>query len=187
MSVLPLRYYGDPILREVAQPVAPDAPGLGQFIADMTETMYASEGIGLAANQVGDLRRVLIYDVAQVAGPRVNGRRQKNASNRVPIAMLNAEVIESSDEDEAGNEGCLSIPTVEADVFRPRRVKVRYQTPNGELHETWFDGLTARVLQHEIDHLNGVLFTDRLTPEERAGFAGALRKIREKLVASKNP
>ncbi|MBI1292270.1 peptide deformylase [bacterium] len=182
MAILPIRIYGDPVLREkgreLTQSQVDDA--LRQFALDMGETMYANSGIGLAANQVGDLRRIFVVDVDQVSGERRRGKRPKDESRRLLRVYLNPEVIESSDEDDTYDEGCLSIPELEAPVFRPIRIKVRYRTLDWHLHEEWLDGLHARVFQHELDHLDGTMFIDHLAPEARLKLAGALNRIKKR-------
>lgn len=180
MALLPIRLYGDPVLRTRATELgaADVTPALRQFVADMGETMYAASGIGLAANQVGDLRRLFVADVAQVDEKSKKGRRTKDATRRELLAYLNPEIVEFSPEDESYQEGCLSIPEIEADVFRPIRIRVRYRTLDWELRETWFDGLMARVFQHEMDHLDGVLFIDHLPEATRRRLAGPLSRIK---------
>lgn len=184
MSVLPIRLYGDPVLREKARPVSQVDESLRELIAAMGETMYGASGVGLAANQVGETRRVLVVDYDQVEDRRT---RRKNPLKRHLRAYINAEIVETSLDDEAGNEGCLSIPGLEADVFRPRRVKVRYMDESGATHEEWYEGYAARVLQHEIDHLDGILYTDRIDAASRAKMVAALGRIRRGDVETKYP
>lgn len=182
MSILPITLYGEPVLRERAQPVDVIDDDLRRLAADMGETMYAAAGIGLAANQVGDLRRILVLDVDQVV--QSSGKRVRDPKARVLRVFLNARITESSEEDGDYEEGCLSIPEIEAVVWRPNRVKVAYRTLEGEDREEWFSGLVSRVLQHEIDHLDGVLFVDRIPATERAALSGKLAKIRRGEVPS---
>ena len=192
MPLLPIKIYGDPVLRETAEKIEQEhvTDEFRQFARDMAETMYANSGIGLAANQVGDLRRIFVVDTAQVEENGSKSRRKKDPQKRELHVFLNPEVVESSLEDEAYTEGCLSIPEVEADVYRPIRVKVRYRTLDWQEKEQWFEGLLARVFQHELDHLNGVLFVDHLPAASRLKLAGALNKLKksseEELAAQSN-
>lgn len=169
------------MLRQTARPLeerdVDDA--LRAFVADMGETMYAANGVGLAANQVGDLRRLFVLDVDQLDTPSKTRPRRKDASKRVLQTIINPEILESSVEDEEYNEGCLSIPGVEADVYRPVRIRVRYRTLEWEERDQWVDGLFARVFQHELDHLDGKLFVDHLPPADRERLAGALNKLKK--------
>lgn len=182
MSVLDIRIYGDPILRAKGREMGRDelTPAFRELIESMAETMYGANGIGLAATQVGDMRRFFIADVDQVEGEKSKGRRVKNPDKRKLQVFINPEILESSTEDEPYNEGCLSIPELEADVFRPVRVRVRYR--DGEWNEKtgWIDELLARVFQHELDHLDGVLFIDRIPAQQRIGIAGQLNRLKRR-------
>jgi peptide deformylase len=186
VSIAPIRLYGDQVLRQKATPVAPPLDSVRELVATMGETMYAANGIGLAANQIGDTRRVLVADVAQLV-PGKERRRTKDPSRRELLAFLNAEITGVSDDDEPYLEGCLSMPGLEADVFRPSRVRVRYRTLEWEEREDWFEGLLARVLQHEIDHLDGVLFTDKVEAAMRAKLVVELGRIRRGEVKASYP
>ncbi|HPK01181.1 MAG TPA: peptide deformylase [Candidatus Sumerlaeota bacterium] len=174
MPLLPIRIYDDPILRETARPIEQVTDRLRALARDMAETMYEARGIGLAANQIGELERIIVVDVDWASR---NGRR---ALPRNPLTLINPEILDDSVEDDVCSEGCLSIPGVEGDVWRPVRIRYRYTDLEGRTHEDEAEGLRARCIQHEIDHLNGVLFIDRMTPEERARLAGALAQIRRK-------
>lgn len=180
MSQLDIRLYGDPILREKSRPLQQTEvdEAFRALIADMAETMYGANGLGLAANQVGEARRFFVADVRQVTETPRRGKRVKDASRRQLLVFINPEIIEASVEDEALTEGCLSIPNEEADVFRPSRVLVRYRDLDWNEHEEWIDGTYARVFQHELDHLDGVLFVDRVPEPTRVEMAGALRRIK---------
>ncbi|MCC5875343.1 MAG: peptide deformylase [Candidatus Sumerlaeia bacterium] len=188
MPQLPIMLYGEDVLRQKAREMEPDEinDAFRQFVMDMGETMYAASGIGLAANQVGDLRRVFVVDVDQL-GKETRRRARKDPSRRNLHVMINPEIIESSIEDGEYNEGCLSIPEVEAEVWRPIEVRVRYRTLDWELMEGWVDGILARVFQHELDHLDGVLFIDHLPDQVRKGFAGALNKIKKSASETRQP
>lgn len=186
MPLLPIRIYGDPVLKEKALPLKKEEinDDFRQFIADMGETMYDAKGVGLAANQVGDLRRVFVVDVDQVVNDENAGskksRKFKDVSRRKLQVFINPEILESSEQDDVYNEGCLSIPDVEADVYRPIKVKVRYRNLDWEEKEEWIDGMLARVFQHELDHLNGVLFVEKLGLGRRTLIAGALSRLKKR-------
>ncbi len=150
---LQVRILGDPVLREKAAPVADISDDTRQLIRDMFETMYAEDGVGLAAPQVGISERIIVIDPQQDDLPA--------------FALINPEIFEASKETEKGEEGCLSIPGLRDIVERPYRVKVRGTTPDGEQRELDLLGLPARIVQHEIDHLDGILFFDRLSSLKR--------------------
>jgi len=149
----------DPILREVAPDANKVTDEIRAQIAKMTDTMYAAEGIGLAAPQVGILNRVIVVDTA---------RREKAAPN--PIGMINPQVIWKSEELWTCMEGCLSIPMQYADVERPKHCRVKYWDINGKEQELEVHGLASSCVQHEIDHLNGVLFIDHLSRLKRTNL-----------------
>ncbi len=150
MAVRPVRFYGDPVLREKALPVAAVDDALRALITDMRETMKAYHGVGLAANQVGVLQRVLVVDV-----PLVDERRTE-------LAIVNPVIVKRSGS-ETGEEGCLSIPGIFEDITRALRVEVRGLDERGRPLSLVAEGYLARALQHEVDHLDGVLFVDRLS------------------------
>jgi peptide deformylase len=150
---LEVRILGDPVLRTKAAPVAQISEETRQLIRDMFETMYAEEGVGLAAPQVGISERIIVID--------------PHNDEIEPFALINPEIIEVSKDTEKGEEGCLSIPGLRDLVERSVRVVVRGTTPEGELRELDLSGLPARIIQHEVDHLDGILFFDRLSPLKR--------------------
>lgn len=163
---LQLRYYGDPVLRKKAEPVTEITAAELQLAEEMLITMYATgNGIGLAAPQVGVLKRFLIVDVGEADDEEYE-----------PVMLFNPEILEEEGEIVA-EEGCLSIPNVTADVKRPEKVVVEGINVARERVRIEADGLLARALQHELDHLNGVLFIDRLSGLKRQLLAGKLRQI----------
>jgi len=165
--------YGNPILKQVSQPVEGSTPALRRFIDELARTMYDSdEGVGLAASQVGELIRAVVIDI-----DHVKTEENPNPHRRLQV-FLNPEVIWESDEDSVYKEGCLSIPGVEAKIYRPRAVVVRYRDLDFKGVEVRADRFLGRVLQHEIDHLNGLLFVDRLNFAQRALIAGRLSRLR---------
>ena len=150
---LEVRLLGDPVLREKAAPVTEVSERTKQLIRDMFDTMYAEEGVGLAAPQVGISERIIVVDPQQDDLPA--------------FALINPEILELSKETEKGEEGCLSIPGLRDIVERSYRVVVRGTTPDGETKQLDLLGLPARIIQHEVDHLDGILFFDRLSALKR--------------------
>lgn len=166
MAKLPIITVPDPVLKQVAQPVQSINPLIRQLVADMAETMYAAPGIGLAANQVGSLHRIFVIDVAF----------RENNDSRDFIAMINPEIVWQSEEPSVWEEGCLSIPGQFAEVQRPKSVRVRYQDLLGQWQERVVEGLESHCVQHELDHLNGVLFIDHLSSLKRNMILRRLKK-----------
>lgn len=153
--IRPILQLPDPVLRKISTPVQKIDDEIKSLIKDMFETMYDAPGVGLAAIQIGVARRVVTIDATR-------GDEEKN-----PMVFINPEIISASDEKDAKEEGCLSISEYYEEVERPSEVKVRYMDDKGKTHEIEADGLLARALQHEIDHLNGVLFIDHLSKLKR--------------------
>jgi peptide deformylase len=167
MSFLPIVIAPDPRLKAKAKPVAVTDDGIRQLLDDMLQTMYAAPGIGLAAPQVGVLQRVLVIDVAREGEPPA------------PVCMVNPELLWTSPEERTYSEGCLSLPDFYAEVTRPAEVKVRFLDRAGAKQEIHATGLLATCVQHEIDHLNGVLFVDHLSPLKRNIILRKLVKIKK--------
>ncbi len=167
MAVLPILTAPDPILKSKSKPVAAVDARIRALLADMLETMYHAPGIGLAAPQIGVLERVIVMDT---------GRTEED---RAPISMVNPEIIWASDEDNTYEEGCLSVPEHYSNVVRPAAVKVRYLDQTGARKELHADGLLATVVQHEMDHLDGVLFIDHLSSLKRNMILRKLLKARK--------
>lgn len=162
MPLLEIKIYPDPVLKEVAQPVEKFDERLGKFLDDMRETMLRASGVGLAANQVGILERVVVADISE----------ERNE----PMELINPEIIHASGTLVSSDEGCLSIPDFRETIKRPRDVVVRAQDRKGELFEIEADGFLAMCLQHEIDHLNGILFVDHLSRLKREFFKRWLKR-----------
>ena len=171
MAVLPIVEVPDPRLRLVSRPVEAVDDEVRALVADMTATMYAAKGIGLAAIQVGIDRRVLVIDLQE----EEDG---EGKPVRSPRAYINPEILSVSDELSSYNEGCLSIPEQYAEVERPARCRVRWRDETGAGHEEELDGLLATCMQHEIDHLNGVLFVDHISRLKRGMLMKKLDKAR---------
>jgi peptide deformylase len=170
MAIRQVRIFGDPVLRQKAQPVTTFDDELRALVADMRDTMRAYEGVGLAANQVGVARRVLVVDV-----PLDDDRRAQHT-------VINPVISERSGT-EAGEEGCLSIPGIYEDIVRALRLRIRGMDEHGQPVDLAAEGYLARALQHEVDHLDGVLFIDRLSPLKRQ----FLRKPLEALARGEVP
>ncbi|MDZ7262092.1 MAG: peptide deformylase [candidate division KSB1 bacterium] len=164
MAVLPIIKYGNPILRMKAAPVRELDGRLQRLIDDMVETMQQAEGIGLAAPQVGESLALIVVDMSYI---EENGK---------PIAFLNPQITAQEGESTM-EEGCLSVPEVKELVTRAETIGLKFLTASGEEAETRYSGLLARVLLHEIDHLNGVLFVDRISPVKRKLLSKKLRQI----------
>lgn len=157
MAIRPILFLPDKLLRQVSKPVARVDDAVRALVADMFETMYAAPGVGLAAVQIGVPKRVVTIDAT-----RGDDDDEKN-----PIALINPEIVWESEERISHEEGCLSIPEYVEQVVRPERVKVRFLDLDGKQQELDADGLLARVVQHEVDHINGVLFIDHLSKLKR--------------------
>lgn len=168
MAIREIRQLGDPVLRTPAEPVERFDDELRALVDEMFETMYHAEGVGLAAPQIGLSRRVFVVDVRDEEAP-LGGR----------FALVNPEIAAASSETDRQSEGCLSIPGLEEVVERPERVVVRGVDPEGNPLEVEADGLLARALQHEHDHLDGVLFLDRVSTLKRKMLLKRWRKLQE--------
>ena len=167
MARLPIVIVPNPVLKARAKPVQAIDDATRRLLDDMLETMYDAPGIGLSANQVGVLQRVVVLDVARTdEKPR-------------PLKLVNPEIVWRSEELSTYNEGCLSLPEQYADVTRPARIKFRYLDENGHRHEKEADGLLATCVQHEVDHLDGVLFVDYLSALKRNMILRKLAKAQK--------
>ncbi|MBP6311036.1 MAG: peptide deformylase [Flavobacteriales bacterium] len=175
--ILPIRAYGDPVLKKMTQDIEPDHPGLKQLIADMFETMYAANGVGLAAPQVGLGIRMFIVDASPFAEDEDGNPTDEAKLKDFKKVFINPYIVEEEGEQWPFEEGCLSIPNIREEVLREPRIVLQYQDENFKEHEVEFDGMAARVIQHEHDHLDGILFTDRLKPLRRRLLNGKLRDI----------
>ena len=172
MTVLTILEVPDPGLRAVAAPVSEVDDSIRATLADMFETMYAARGIGLAAIQVGIEKRLVVIDLQEP-------EEEDGEPVRKPVAFVNPELLWVSDEMAVYNEGCLSIPEQYAEVARPARCRVKWLDGDGKPHEEEMDGLMATCIQHEIDHLNGVLFTDHISRLKRDMIMKKLAKARK--------
>ena len=169
--ILPIYTYGQPVLRKVAEDITPDYPELENFIRDMYDTLADSEGIGLAAPQVGRSIRVVVIDLDVLSEDYPEYKDYKHT-------FINPHIIELDDsETETLEEGCLSLPGLHERVTRAKRIHVKYQDEKFNEHDEWVDGYLARVMQHEFDHLEGKVFTDRITPMRKQLIKGKLKAL----------
>ena len=176
--ILPIVAYGADVLRKIAVDIDKDYPQLNKFIDDMWETMYASNGVGLAAPQVNKNIRLFVIDSAQIFEHQEEDEKGKYADEPgVKKVFINAHIVEFGGEDWSYNEGCLSIPKIREDVMRPQEVTIEYLDENLEPHTETFTGITARIIQHEYDHIEGKLFIDYLKPLKKKMLRGKLNDI----------
>jgi len=172
MAVLPIVEVPDPRLRQISSPVEAVNDEVRALIADMFETMYAAPGIGLAAIQVGVPKRILVIDLQEP-------EEEDGEPVRDPRVFINPEIVKTSDQDVPYTEGCLSIPDQYAEVERPDHIRARWLDEQGKAHEENIDGLLAVCLQHEMDHLEGILFIDHLSRLKREMVLKKLAKLRK--------
>ncbi len=176
--ILPIVAYGTPVLRTVAKDITPDYPDLKKLIADMWETLYASNGVGLAAPQINKDIRLFIVDSEQLFANQDDEDKGKYPDEPGrKIIFINARLKETDGNPWPYNEGCLSIPKIREDVVRPETVTIEYDDENFNHHTETFEGITARIIQHEYDHIEGKLFIDHLKPFKRKLLQGKLADI----------
>jgi peptide deformylase len=168
--IYPIVVYGHPVLKKVAVDIEKSYPDLQKLVSDLFDTMYHSEGLGLAAPQIGKSIRLFVIDGAPVAEdePELAGFKK---------AFINAHITEKCGELVPMNEGCLSIPHIREEVKRESHIRIQYYDENWEYHDEVFDGYKARIIQHEYDHLDGILFTDKINPLKRQLLRGKLLDI----------
>ncbi|MBC7552726.1 MAG: peptide deformylase [Taibaiella sp.] len=162
--ILPVVAYGNPVLRKICDDIKPDYPGLEKLILDMWHTVYNSNGVGLAAPQINKPIRLFVIDTLQIVKDFEKEDFIKYPGEEpIKQIFINAKIVEEWGEEWAYNEGCLSIPKVREDIMRPKQLKLQYLDENFSPHEKEFHGITARVIQHEYDHIEGKLFIDYLS------------------------
>lgn len=168
--IYPIVAYGDPVLRKKAAPISADYPKLTELVDNMFKTMYHSQGVGLAAPQIGLAIRLFIIDSTPFSedDPGADGFKR---------VFINAEIIDQEGDKWKFNEGCLSIPGIREDVERKSRLVIKYQDINFESHTEEYEGIKARIIQHEYDHIEGILFTDHLSPLKKTLLKGRLLDI----------
>ena len=170
--IYPIVAYGDPVLRKKAQEITADYPNLSSFLDDMFETMYAASGIGLAAPQIG--KSFEDDEDLSEADRALLGQFKK--------VFINAEIVQERGDEWVFNEGCLSIPDIREDVFRKDEITIKYLDADFNAHEEVFSGIAARIIQHEYDHIEGILFTDHLSALKKRMIKGKLTQISKGLV-----
>jgi peptide deformylase len=161
--ILPIVAYGDPVLRKVSIAIDADYPNLEKLITNMKETMYNASGVGLAAPQIGKAIRLFLIDASPFAEDEDISEKDRAVLKSFNRVFINAQILEEEGEEWVFNEGCLSIPDVREDVFRQPKITIEYQDEEFKKHTETLEGLAARVFQHEYDHIEGVLFTDKLS------------------------
>lgn len=169
--ILPIVSYGDPVLKKVAQEIGQSYPNLNELIDNMFETMYSASGVGLAAPQIGLSIRLITIDASAFADeehPEAEGFKK---------VFINAQIIEEEGEEWLFNEGCLSFPTLREDVSRKPKIRIQYFDENFVAHDDWYDGILARIIQHEYDHIEGIVFVDRLSNLKKQLIKGKLNDI----------
>ena len=168
--ILPIYTFGNSVLRKIAEPIDQDYPGLKDLIKNMYDTMVHAEGVGLAAPQLGIPIRLIVIDLAPL-------KEDNPELGDFKVTMINPELLEESENEVEYDEGCLSIPGINETVSRPEAIKISYLDENFNEHMEVYDGYKARVVQHEYDHLEGHLFTDRIKPLRRQLIKGKLTNI----------
>ncbi|WP_027880128.1 peptide deformylase [Mesoflavibacter zeaxanthinifaciens] len=175
--ILPIVAYGDPVLKKQAKEITKDYPNLDTLIDNMFETMYGAYGVGLAAPQIGLSIRVFIVDASPFAEDDDLSKEEQEQLKDFKRVFINPTILEETGDEWAFNEGCLSIPDVREDVFRQPNIKIQYQDQDFNTHTEELSGLAARVFQHEYDHIEGVLFTDKLSALKKRLIKGKLTNI----------
>ena len=176
--ILPIVAYGHPVLRKVATDISADYPQLEKFIAAMWETMYASNGVGLAAPQVNKDIRLFVVDTVQMFDSMDEKEKKEYPGDAgLKAIFINAHIVELDGDEWPYNEGCLSIPKIREDIYRQETVTIKYMDHNFDQHIQTFTGISARVILHEYDHIEGKLFIDHLSPLKRKLMKGKLNDI----------
>jgi len=161
--ILPIVAYGDPVLRKVGVDISEDYPNLEQLISDMKETMYNASGVGLAAPQIGKAIRLFVIDATPFAEDEELSQEERDYLSNFKKVFINAKILKEEGDEWPFSEGCLSIPKINEDVFRQETVTIEYLDENFKKHTEVIDGLAARIIQHEYDHIEGILFTDKIS------------------------
>jgi peptide deformylase len=177
--ILPIIGYGDPVLRKVGEAITPQYPDLKETIASMYETMYNAYGVGLAAPQVGLAIRLFVIDTAPFSEDEDLSKDEQLQLKNFKRTFINAKMLKEEGEEWGFNEGCLSIPEVREDVYRNETITIEYCDEDFNTKTEVFDGLIARVIQHEYDHIEGILFTDKISTLKKQLIKKKLQNIME--------
>ena len=175
--ILPILAYGDPVLKKKCKDISKDYPKFDVLLENMFETMYNAFGVGLAAPQIGLPIRIFLVDTSPFSEDEDLSEEEQQALSVFKRVFINAKIVKEEGDEWAFNEGCLSIPDVREDVFRKPKITIEYLDENFNSHKESFDGLIARVIQHEYDHIEGVLFTDKLSSLKKRLIKGRLTNI----------
>ena len=175
--ILPIIAYGDPVLRKTGKEITEDYPNLDVLLENMFETMYEARGIGLAAPQVGVPIRIFIVDATPFEEDEELTEKERAFLSTFKEVFINAKIITETGDEWAFSEGCLSIPDIREDVFRNDTIKIEYLDENFKKHIKEFDGIVARIIQHEYDHIEGILFTDKLSSLKKRLIKSKLSNI----------
>ena len=175
--ILPIIAYGDPVLRKLGKSIDKKYPALESLLENMFETMYGAKGIGLAAPQIGLPIRIFIVDATPFKDAEELELKERNFLSTFKQVFINAQIIDETGDEWVFNEGCLSIPDVREDVFRNETIKIEYLDEKFKKHTKEFSGIAARIIQHEYDHIQGILFTDKLSSLKKRLIKGKLANI----------
>lgn len=177
--ILPIIGYGDPVLRKKGIEIPKDYPNLKQIVADMYETMYNAYGVGLAAPQVGLAIRLFVIDTSPFSEDDDLSKEEQEQLSKFKKTFINPTILKEEGEEWGFNEGCLSIPEVREDVYRHEKITIEYYDEDFNKYTDVYDGLIARVIQHEYDHIEGILFTDRISSLKKRLIQKKLQNIME--------
>ncbi|GEC79431.1 peptide deformylase [Flavobacterium aquatile] len=175
--ILPIVGYGDPVLRKVCEEISPEYPNLKDLIANMYDTMYNAYGVGLAAPQIGLAIRLFVIDTEPFSDSEDLTKEEQEQLKGFNQTFINAKMLKEDGEEWSFNEGCLSIPDVREDVYRNERITIEFLDENFNKKTEVYDGLIARVIQHEYDHIEGILFTDKISTLKRTLIKKKLQNI----------
>lgn len=175
--IIPIYGYGEPVLRKVADDVASDYPNLKDIISNMYETMYNAYGVGLAAPQIGMAIRIFTIDTTPFSEDKDLSNQEQEQLKNFKKTFINAKILKEEGEEWSFNEGCLSIPEVREDVYRQERITIEYCEEDFVMKTEVYDGLIARVIQHEYDHIEGILFTDKISSLKKTLIKKKLQNI----------
>jgi len=180
--VLPIIAYGDPVLRKIGVEIDKEYPNLNELIENMKETMVNAQGVGLAAPQIGKAIRLFIVNATPFAEDEDLDKEERDYLKTFDKVFINAKILKEEGNEWAFNEGCLSIPDIREDVFREEKITIEYLDENFEKHVEIIEGIAARVVQHEYDHIEGILFTDKLSSLKKRLIKKKLENISKGIV-----